>query len=609
MFWWYRIRSLSFNDAQWTRIFPIIFIILINDFVVEAIESGQSSSLFNSLFIQKPGHYDKMFWTFSERERLEMLNLTRQMFTFAYDGYMKFAFPADELNPVVCEGRGPDRQDPSNININDVLGNYSLTLIDTLDTLAVMGNYTEFQRAVKLVVENVSFDSDAIVQVFEATIRVLGGLLSAHLLITDNRSFFPNFQIRPSWYKNQLIDLAKDLGQRLLSAFEKSETGLPFPRVHLREGVPNSTLCQWCKTETCPAGAGSLLLEFGILSRLTNDERFEDAAKKSIEALWNLRGSKTGLFGNVIDMKSRKWLGEISGIGAGLDSFYEYLLKSWIFFSYENHLSMFQESYKLIKFYNRKGRKNCNNGSGHHPLYVNVNMNNGEMLNTWIDALSASWPAVQLLTGDVEEAICTHMLFFNIWRRFGLLPERFNWKNSQPELSFYPLRPELAESTYLLYQATKNPFYLHVGKIMLESIEKYARSTCGYATVHDVQEKSLEDRMESFFLSETCKYLYLLFDEENPLNKHSMNYLFSTEGHVFPLNHILLKDSNSNPINRNSLPNPYTNESISLVSDNIQPIDIHQQQPICDSIKEERRIFLPLQNDYFAQLSQVISVK
>lgn len=59
----------------------------------------------------------------------------------------------------------------SNININDVLGNYSLTLIDSLDTLLIMGNISEFKRAVKLVIENVSFEQDSTIQVFEASIR------------------------------------------------------------------------------------------------------------------------------------------------------------------------------------------------------------------------------------------------------------------------------------------------------------------------------------------------------------------------------------------------------------------------------------------------------
>lgn len=137
-----------------------------------------------------------------------------------------------------------------------------------------------------------------------------------------------------------------------------------------------------------------------------------------------------------------------------------------------------------------------------------------------------------MLYGDIEEAICSHALYFAVWKKWDAIPERFNWQRKEPDVSFYPLRPEFAESTYLLYQvciitswatiqlllnlifllpkATKNPFYLRVGQAILESLNTYARAPCGYATLHSVIDKSQEDRMESFFLSETCKYLYLV---------------------------------------------------------------------------------------------------
>jgi len=82
---------------------------------------------------------------------------------------------------------------------------------------------------------------------------------------------------------------------------------------------------------------------------------------------------------------------------------------------------------------------------------------------------------MQVLHGDVQEAICTHLLYYAVWRRFEALPERFNWASLTSEVAFYPLRPELIESTYLLYRATKSPFYLHVGKAIMESLNKYTR--------------------------------------------------------------------------------------------------------------------------------------
>ena len=55
------------------------------------------------------------------------------------------------------------------------------------------------------------------VQVFEVTIRMLGGLLSSHLLMED-----PNFpELAPDWYMDDLLSLAHDLAERLLPAFDK----------------------------------------------------------------------------------------------------------------------------------------------------------------------------------------------------------------------------------------------------------------------------------------------------------------------------------------------------------------------------------------------------
>lgn len=100
------------------------------------------------------------------------------------------------------------------------------------------------------------------------------------------------------------------------------------------------------------------------------------------------------------------------------------------------------------------------------------------------------------------------------------------------DIDFYPLRPELIESTYMLYQATQDDYYLNVGKLILNDLEKYTKTKCGYATLKNIHQKSKDDRMESFFLSETLKYLYLLFDSENLINNADSDFVFNTEGHV-----------------------------------------------------------------------------
>lgn len=92
------------------------------------------------------------------------------MFQHAYDSYLNYAYPYDELRPLSCDGI-------------DTWGSYSLTLIDALDTLAIMGNYTEFNRVVEVILKTQKFDADINVSVFETNIRIVGGLLSAHLLL------------------------------------------------------------------------------------------------------------------------------------------------------------------------------------------------------------------------------------------------------------------------------------------------------------------------------------------------------------------------------------------------------------------------------------------
>jgi len=162
-------------------------------------------------------------------------------------------------------------------------------------------------------------------------------------------------------------------------------------------------------------------------------------------------------------------------------------------------------------------------------------MHSGSTVYTWTDSLSAFWPGLQVIVGDIDHAIEAYSKFLSLWKKYNAVPERFDVIRgvSINGINNYPLRPEFIESTYLLYRATKDPQYLQIGINILMSLQK-CRVECGYASISDVETFKLEDRMDSFFLSETCKYLYLLFDVDNFVNKE--NYLFTTEGHLLPLN-------------------------------------------------------------------------
>ncbi|KAG0203390.1 alpha mannosidase-like protein [Mortierella sp. NVP41] len=454
----------------------------------------------------------------TEARRLELREDAKEMFMHGYHGYLNFAFPKDELNPVACIGRGPDKRNPKNSNVNDVLGDFSLTLIDALDTLAAMREPEKFRQAIELVKRHVgNFNIDSRVQVFEVNIRVLGALLSGHMYASD-----PSFKSVVKGYKGELLVMAEDLGKRLMKAFENSPTGIPFARVNLRKGVLKSET-----GETCVAGAGSLLLEFGVLSRLTGNSSYEEAAKKALMELWKRR-SNIGLMGNTIDMKTGRWMSMMTGIGAGTDSFYEYLLKSYVLFGDDEYLEMYETAQESI-------RRNLLHDSKY--FYKHVHLEDGSLMATWVDSLSAFMPGVQVVGGDLESAIKNHLYYYNIWRKYQAIPERFNFVTQSVDISNYPLRPEFVESNYFLYRATKDPFYLQVGEMILRDLQALTKTKCGWASLKSVVDRKLEDRMESFALSETFKYLFLLFDEENILHQDlkDSNFVFTTEGHVLAL--------------------------------------------------------------------------
>ena len=534
------------------------------------------------------------------------------MFYHGYENYIKHAFPEDELRPLTCKPLTRDRANPAHIELNDALGNYSLTMIDSLSTLAILASSPSagldkrkkaldyFQTGVSALIEQYGdgsegleaqglrahgFDLDSKVQVFETVIRGVGGLLSAHLFAVGD---LPIEGYKPTWIENrgkgglrdqiqwpkgfrydgQLLRLALDLATRLLPAFHTT-TGIPYPRVNLRDGVPfyaNSPLnhdpengsCRVGQqpalelTETCSAGAGSLVLEFSTLSRLTGLPIFEQLAKQAFWSIWERR-SAIGLIGSGIDAETGQWTSPYTGIGAGIDSFFEYAAKSYILLSgsptmlsdspsptksdvlelteyqqsSESFLHVWEASHAAIYRHLRRGDNYI------HPHYIQGDLYTGATRAFWFDSLSAFYPGLLTLTGNLEEATQAHLTLTAVWTRYSALPERWSVTSGSIEggLNWWGGRPEFIESTYYLYRATKDPWYLHVGEMVLRDIKRRCWAKCGWAGIQDVRSGERSDRMESFFLGETTKYLMLLFDPDHPLNKLDSPFVFSTEGH------------------------------------------------------------------------------
>ncbi|XP_055009162.1 ER degradation-enhancing alpha-mannosidase-like protein 3 [Boleophthalmus pectinirostris] len=441
-----------------------------------------------------------------------------EMFDHAYGSYMKYAYPADELMPLSCKGRVRG-QEPNRGDIDESLGKFSLTLIDTLDTLVVLNKLDEFEEAVRKAVRDVRLDNDVVVSVFETNIRVLGGLLGAHIMA----DLFRQRGERMLWYRDELLHMAKDLGHRLLPAFNTT-SGLPYPKINLRYGVLNPLSRIGTETDTCTACAGTMILEFAALSRLSGDSVFEKHARKALDVLWNRRQKESDLVGTVINIHNGEWIRRDSGVGAGIDSYYEYLMKAYILLGDNVFLERFNIHYNAIMKY-----------ISQPPLLLNVHMHNPTVsVRSWMDSLLAFFPGLQVLRGDLKPAIETHEMLYQVTKQHKFLPEAFTTE-FRVHWGQHLLRPEFAESTYYLYKATGDPYYLRVGQSIVEKLNVYARVPCGFAAVQDVRTGTHEDRMDSFFLAEMFKYLYLLFSEKSQLPINIDDYVFTTEAHLLPV--------------------------------------------------------------------------
>ena len=234
----------------------------------------------------------------------------RGEFLHAWRGYVRYAWGHDELRPLSKAA-------------HDWYGEpLYMTQVDALDTLILMGLRDEADRTREFIVKNLSFDRDIYVQNFEITIRHLGGLLSCYQMTGDRR----------------LLRLAEDLGTRLLPAFD-SKTGIPYRFVNLKTGKVRGEV-------TNPAEAGTLLIEFGTLSKLTRRPVFYEKAKRALVEVYKRR-SKIGLVGSRINVETGEWVDTDSHISGGIDSYYEYLLKCRRLFGDEDCRSMWLASAAL----------------------------------------------------------------------------------------------------------------------------------------------------------------------------------------------------------------------------------------------------------------------
>ncbi|KAH9311862.1 hypothetical protein KI387_026897, partial [Taxus chinensis] len=478
-----------------------------------------------------------------------------ESFRHAWTGYKNYAMGTDELMPLSKRGI-------------DGLGGLGATAVDSLDTAMIMGLNDIVQEAGSWIEKHLSerFNEKGQVNLFETTIRILGGLLSAHCLSGGKNGTSGDWGSRtvldgpnPSVY----LERAQDLADRLMSAFTSSPTAVPFSDVILRERSAHPAPDGLSSTSE----VSSLQLEFWHLSKLSGDPKYGNAAMHVLEHLKTLPKLE-GLVPIYISPHSGHFSGENMRLGSRGDSYYEYLVKVWLQQRESGHggsdvsylREMYDEAMKGVK--HRLVQKSIPKGL----LFVGE-LPNGEHGGFYpkMDHLVCFLPgnlalgATRGLTKQraMEEGLMTIEDLENLKLAEDLVKTCFEMyavttTGLAPEIAhfhtqeFYEdglqggnksseflddiiiryadrhnlLRPETVESLFVLYRITQNPKYREWGWQIFQAFESHTKvDSGGYSSLNDVTvlPPSRRDKMETFFLGETLKYLYLLFGDNNVL--------------------------------------------------------------------------------------------
>ncbi|THH10720.1 hypothetical protein EW146_g8290 [Bondarzewia mesenterica] len=484
-------------------------------------------------------------------------------FVDAYSAYKAQAAWHDELLPL------------SNKPVDNFNG-WGLTVVESLDTMWLMGLYDEFNDALS-VVANISFalPDTKYAPFFETVIRYLGGLLSAYSLSND-----PIFLAR-----------ADELGEMLLPAFN-TPSGLPMYAVNT---VSGKTQGSWSPGMTLWAEALSCQVEYKYLAYLTGRKEYYTKVERLMEMMHKVDVSKTAdLFPTKWDTMRGTPKNLQLSVGAYADSAYEYMLKQWLLTGRTDTKA--RDLY--IKSANAIISTLLYITPTRNLLYVTdtdgaslMPSHTFEHLSCFLPALLAlgartlplspteherhMWAAkglgqtCYLLYADAATGLAPDEVQMVSWSSANVtgsgrwVDHLREWEDAGREGGIPPgvrhvkserggeplreyrarktgwlLRPEAVESFYVLWRVTRDPRWRERGLEVFLALQREARidgGAGGYASVEDVYTVGAGKRneMPSYFLAETLKYLYLLFTDEElvPLDR----WVFNTEAHPLPV--------------------------------------------------------------------------
>src|SRR5579862_1014662 len=411
---------------------------------------------------------------------------------WAWRNYVELAFGQDQIKPV------SGGAEPFLLKNGPSLG---LSLVEALDTLYLMGLDSELEEAVRWIEKNLHFDIDGEVQVFETNIRMVGGLL-AGWLATHNKT---------------LLSLAHDLAERLLPAFTKSPTGIPYRFVNLRTGAVRDV-------QTFPAELGTYISEFGTLARATGDQRFYDAAKNAAKACFDRRSS-LDLVADTIDAETGKWLTRRATIGPPSDSYFEYLYGGWRLFGDAD----FKHWYDVHAAAIVKHQAEDVNG---RLWFANVDFETGARIDRHQSELAAFYAGLLAKAGDRAHAGAYLESWAAVQLRFYVLPEGFDYGTFSPTRVTNELRPEFADSCLALFVHGGGERERQLGHLHYLNMKRTSRARFGYTIIDDITTLPMRqgDLCPGYWWAEQMKYYWLLFSD-TPRFDYANNYL-STEGKV-----------------------------------------------------------------------------
>jgi hypothetical protein len=417
----------------------------------------------------------------------------RDEFLHAWNGYKRFAWGSDEVKPV--SGTASDFFVDGH--------SFGLSIIEALDTLYVMELDDELEACVRWLHAHLDFDVDGNVQMFEAVIRMVAGLLAGYY----------------ATHERFMLEGARDLADRLLVCFTKSPTGAPYRFANLRTGAvsdPKSNLAE----------IGSNVLEFGDLSRLTGDPKYRAASMRAYEAVIAKR-SPLNLLGTNFDIESGTFIDPIDvAPDEPADSFYEYLWGGWQMLGIAQSRDWYRTLTDALLHYKTThvdGRL----------WFREVNYLTGQPAgDAQITELSAFYAELVAKGGDRAVGRAFYDSWTAVLDRYTLIPEVIDYTNLSIADPAYRMRPEYANAAFDLWFLAHDPYYRATAYRYFTALRANARCANGYTDLTDVRTRPMTqgDHFPAYAFSENFKYLYLMFADAPRFD--GANYYLNTEGKV-----------------------------------------------------------------------------